>query len=452
MPDPKHARKSSRRWLVRLLYVAVLLIAGYGQATGIVALLGWPMWLAVPVVFVLELFAVVFASEAEDRRALGEAAYATFGLAVTFAGFAVAINWFGHAHADVLLAAFFAGLSAFGFVTYVVTSAAYRRDVLRAQGKMAAVPPIYGIVQWVTEPALTRRAKAIALGNRSLNDRTKSLAAAREEARVAARRRAIYDVVRADMDGAFGPQVAELVARVADPDRLGEEIERLVDWKAIAGTFAARVDPARLAKAVAAADQRREQAAAGGADGPMQKGYARPSRKRSAQPVQSGSAKPGRARARTTTAASTQAPVHTLRADAQPTSAQVAAQAAPHSPAPPARTGRAQVGAWPAAREDAYRDLYAPELNRTGQEASASRLAAVLGIDTSGATRARNGPMRDRYAREFLDGMQTPAEGVRLPPAVQERIAQVSADRTATGEFQRIAAHTPETTTGDSPA
>lgn len=251
--NPRHKAKAT--WLPTLLYVVVLLTAGYGQATGIVALLGLPLLFAIPIVAVMELFAVVFAHNAQERRKLGEAAWASWIFAAALAAFAVVINWGGHYRANVLLAGFFAGLSAAGFIAYLIISGGKRRDVLRAEGKLAKQPPIYGPLQWLTQPRLTRRARALAI-ERGLKLHP-SLAAAAAEIEQARRRRAIYALVRQDMDEAFGPQVAELVATVADPDRLAAEIERQVDWERIAAALAARVDPEQFSVAVARADRDR---------------------------------------------------------------------------------------------------------------------------------------------------------------------------------------------------
>lgn len=253
--DPRHAAKPSLGWLRITLYVVVLLTAGYGQATGIVSMLGLPLVFAVPVVAVIELFAVVFAHNAQERRKLGESAWASRVFAAALAGFAVAINWGGHYKTHILLAGFFAGLSAAGFFAYLILSGGRRRDALRAEGKLAVQPPIYGPVQWLMEPALTRRARALAI-EKGLKLHP-SLRAARGEIDAAKRRRAIYSLVRQDMDEAFGPQVAELVATVADPDRLAGEIEKQVDWQRIAAALAARVDPEQFSVAVARADRER---------------------------------------------------------------------------------------------------------------------------------------------------------------------------------------------------
>src|SRR6266511_1204069 len=56
----------------RLFYAAVLVVALYGSATGAVAAFGLPWWIAIGGIFALELGGVVFLSNAEGRRRLGE--------------------------------------------------------------------------------------------------------------------------------------------------------------------------------------------------------------------------------------------------------------------------------------------------------------------------------------------------------------------------------------------
>lgn len=423
MPDPKHARKGGRR-LAYLLYVAVLLIAGYGQATGLIALFHWPLLFAIPAVFVLELFAVVFAHEAEHRRSLGEGGYAPLALAVSFAVFAVNLNWFGHVDQDRRLAVFFAGLSAAGFVAYLILSGARRRDALRAAGKMAQPTPVYGLGQWITDPKITNRAKAIAMGNPRLNDRAKSLAVAREEQRTADRHKAIYGVVRADMDEAFGPKVAELVATVADPERLAAEIEKAVDWQGVASKFAARVDPTRLAAAIDRVDARRarDRAAQTAPDGAhtapraprTKRTDSAPHRTRTARTVRTPNAPEGAPPERTG-----------ARPDTAPRGTEV-------------RTARtAPDGWWTRERERFYTDIYAPRLDATGVEVGGAELTAGLGMTAPGAARtARTERLRVRYADDVVRGARAPHGA--LPDEVAGLIAAKRTARMDTGEIERI--------------
>jgi hypothetical protein len=144
-------------------YIAVLAIAGTGCALAATSWLGWPIAVALPAVLVLELASVALLTRADYRRRLGERAIAYRLLAAAVGCLAVAINWFGHVQASLLAAAFFAGFSALGLLYVFLSSADRRRDQLRAAGTLPPVTPAYGIVQWLRHPALTQRARALAL-------------------------------------------------------------------------------------------------------------------------------------------------------------------------------------------------------------------------------------------------------------------------------------------------
>jgi hypothetical protein len=75
---------------------------------------------------------------------------------------AAGINLAGH-WGDWLPAIGFTGLSAFAYCSWLMQSNARRRDALRAAGKLAATPPVYGVAQWVREPGLTKRARTLAV-------------------------------------------------------------------------------------------------------------------------------------------------------------------------------------------------------------------------------------------------------------------------------------------------
>lgn len=246
--------------LIRGAYGVVLLTALVGQTTGVMGKLHLPWFFAGPAMFATELLAVVFASVAEYRRKLGEQALASRALAFGFAAFAVWVNWYGHADQSVFLAGFFSVFSAAGFCVWLLSSAFSRRDHLWLTGKLDEPPPVYGPIQWLTHPWLTRRAKALATADPSLG-RTGSLAAAVTEAADRRRRSAIVSLARKDMGRALGPEVAELIITIADPDRLAREIEALADWQGIAQVYAARIDPSRLGGPAARAAAGRKPAA-----------------------------------------------------------------------------------------------------------------------------------------------------------------------------------------------
>src|SRR5204862_7372029 len=80
----------------RGFYAAVLAVALYGTATGAVARFGLPWPVAIGGVFALELGGVVFLSNAETRRRLGEHASASRLLGAVVARAAATFNVLPH--------------------------------------------------------------------------------------------------------------------------------------------------------------------------------------------------------------------------------------------------------------------------------------------------------------------------------------------------------------------
>lgn len=83
------------------------------------------------------------------------------------------------------LAVVFGGLGVFAYAVWLMHAAARHRDA----GKLADTAPVYGLAQWRREPAVTRRARSLALvhGYRS----HESLAVARQQLRDEPRRAAL---------------------------------------------------------------------------------------------------------------------------------------------------------------------------------------------------------------------------------------------------------------------
>ncbi|MER7857172.1 hypothetical protein ABTZ98_32220, partial [Streptomyces bacillaris] len=147
------------------LYVVVVAVSITGASTSAAEWLQWVLPAAIAAVGAAELGGVVLSIHADRRRNLGESALPARFLSAAVATGAVAINWFGHYGPELhqqYQAAFFAGFSALGYLVYLIDSAAQRRDSLRSKGKLADTPPVYGIVQWVRHPGITRRARRLA--------------------------------------------------------------------------------------------------------------------------------------------------------------------------------------------------------------------------------------------------------------------------------------------------
>jgi hypothetical protein len=146
----------------------VVAVSVTGASTSAAGWLHWRLPAALAAVLAAELGGVVLSIHADRRRNLGESALPSRVLAAAVATGAVAVNWLGHYGPQpyqVGQAAFFAGFSGLGFLVYLIDSAARRRDALRKAGKLAETPPVYGIVQWVRHPGITRRARRLAQTN-----------------------------------------------------------------------------------------------------------------------------------------------------------------------------------------------------------------------------------------------------------------------------------------------
>ena len=148
-------------WIGTLFYCGVLLTAAIGSSLAAVHWLGWPLYFAIPVILLGELAGVYLMQIADQRRRLGEQAYAARLLSAAVALGMAALNWFGHPH-NLLQAGFFAGASALGYCVWVIRSGARRRDQLRADGRLPETPPAYGLWRWIRHPLATAEARQIA--------------------------------------------------------------------------------------------------------------------------------------------------------------------------------------------------------------------------------------------------------------------------------------------------
>jgi len=148
-------------WIGTLFYCGVLATAAIGSSLAAVHWLGWPLYFAVPVILLGELAGVYLMQIADQRRRLGEQAYAARTLSTAVALGMTALNWFGHPD-NPLQAGFFAGASALGYATWVIRSGARRRDQLRADGRLPETPPAYGLWRWLRHPFATAEARQIA--------------------------------------------------------------------------------------------------------------------------------------------------------------------------------------------------------------------------------------------------------------------------------------------------
>lgn len=227
-----------------VFYAVVALIALAGQTGAAVEWLRWPLLFALGAVAAVEFGGIVLSVYGDHRRRLGERALAARILSAAVAAGAVAVNWLGHA--DRLQAGFFAGMSALGYLVWLLHSGARRRDQLRASGDLPPVPPVYGAWSWLRHPGLTRRARALALADPSLGLYA-SLAAAREAMRTERRQAAVAALLRRKLAEGRDELAAEIAVSVYDLDEVAARLAAGADYDGLAALLAADLTPDRLA-------------------------------------------------------------------------------------------------------------------------------------------------------------------------------------------------------------
>lgn len=195
-----------------------------------------------PAVAVIEVGGVAMAARGDLRRQLGETALGYRVLSACVALFAVLFNWFGH-QSNIWLAFFFAGFSALAYAVWLLQSGDRRRDALRGAEKVAETAPSYGLLQWVREYAITRRARTIAQETGA--GLYESLRLAREERRREERRQAISAAVAAIIrDSQKDKRRAAIAVTTYDMEALAEQIEARADYAGWADLISASLVPA----------------------------------------------------------------------------------------------------------------------------------------------------------------------------------------------------------------
>jgi len=249
-------KKAVRRisWIRQGFYVVVLLVALAGQVSGAVEALHIQLIWAIPAVGALELGGIVVLANADVRRRLGERATASRLLSAAIAVAAVAFNWV--AHANHLLGAFFAGMSALGYLVWLMHTENQRRDRLRAKGNLPPTSPAYELVaHWIRHPWLTMRAKSLAKAHPGLG-LYESLAAAREEIRWERRHSAISKVLHRKIRSAVDPATANIAVAVYDLDEIASRLTSGADYEGLTALIAADLAPARLGVDTGSAPER----------------------------------------------------------------------------------------------------------------------------------------------------------------------------------------------------
>jgi hypothetical protein len=235
---------TDRRTVDRALtgfYAVVALVALAGQVEAAAGWLHWPLAAALAAVASVELGGIVLSGYADHRRRLGERATFARLLSATVAAGAVLVNWLGHP--QHLQGGFFAGMSALGYLVWLLHSGARRRDQLRAVGKLPPVPPAYGVWVWLRHPALTARARALADPSLSLYA---SLAAARTAAQTERRQAAIAQLLRRKMTQGADRLAGQIAVTVYDLDTIAARLAAAADYDGLTALLAADLTPDRL--------------------------------------------------------------------------------------------------------------------------------------------------------------------------------------------------------------
>ncbi|MGI5214851.1 hypothetical protein [Plantactinospora sp. CA-290183] len=227
-----------------LFYATVLLVALTGQVIGAVQTLHTPPIVAIPAVSALELGGVVVMANADVRRRLGERALGSRLLSAAIAAWAVAFNWL--VHPDHLLGGIFAGMSALGYLVWLMHVENQRRDRLRARGALPPTTPAYELVgHWLCHPLLTRRARALAKADPGLG-LYDSLAAAHSQLHRERRDAAIAEILHSKIKAAVDPTTATIAVHVYDLNEIATRLANSADYDALTNLVAADLAPARI--------------------------------------------------------------------------------------------------------------------------------------------------------------------------------------------------------------
>jgi hypothetical protein len=231
-------------------YVTAALGSSIGQIWVGVDVPPWPdvlpVWtralLVMPFAIVIDLGGAVASAFADNRRRLGEAAYGWRLLSAASVTLAVGINIIGHASSPYL-ATVFGGLGVFAYCIWLLHSAARRRDALRASGKLRNTAPAYGLLQWKREPAVTWRARALAIdhGYGLVQSLTVARAQLAAEARRAALATHIEAKIRAQHD--HDPILASIAATTTPIDDVAQELIDMIDAHGWALVINAEIQP-----------------------------------------------------------------------------------------------------------------------------------------------------------------------------------------------------------------
>ncbi|WP_148062102.1 hypothetical protein [Micromonospora aurantiaca] len=239
-------------WIRRAFYILVLLVALIGQVTGAVKTLDVPVLVAIPAVAALELGGVVVMANADVRRRLGEQAIVSRLLSAAIAAGAVTFNW--AANPEHLVGGFYAGMSALGYLVWLMHAGNQRRDRLRATGSLPPAPPSYEVLtHWIRHPVITSQARSIAKAEGL--DVYESLTAARDAIARGRRNAAIAKVLHRKIRAGVDPTTADIAVQLYDLDEIAARLAATADYNGLTTFLAADLAPERIM--TARSDRRR---------------------------------------------------------------------------------------------------------------------------------------------------------------------------------------------------
>jgi len=233
--------------LLAVFYAAMAAIALYGQSDGLMTWLGVNRLVAVAVGLAVELLAAVLLAFADWRRTEhGEQAIAARALSVAVAFGVAALNYYGHDTSLGQRMLFtFASLAAYG--VWTLQSNARRRDNLRASGRYAAPPPVFGLAAWLRAPRVVWRARTLAVADPGLSVHA-ALSQATEDLATEKRHRAIAAALRRKLARSLDSTSADIAMVSYDLDRVAAGLAKSVDYGRLTGLLAADIDADRIAE------------------------------------------------------------------------------------------------------------------------------------------------------------------------------------------------------------
>ncbi|WP_117215245.1 hypothetical protein [Allorhizocola rhizosphaerae] len=232
--------------LLFAFYVAMAGLALWGQSDGLMAWLGIDRLAALAVGFAVELLAAALLGFADWRRThRGEQAIAARLLSVAVALGVAALNWYGH-DTSVGQRMLFTGASLAGYAVWTLHSNARRRDALRAAGRLAAQPPVFGLAAWLRAPKTVWRARQLATADPGLSVHA-AIAQARTELAAEARQRAIAAALRRKLSRSLDATSADIAMVSYDLDEVAARLAASVDYGRLTGLLAADIHADRIA-------------------------------------------------------------------------------------------------------------------------------------------------------------------------------------------------------------